>query len=130
VLKGLDSDLGQVRLVVEGEDCRADVGTQMTTSRSSTSINQIKFALNMSRPRGYPIIACGYKVDLPYLLEFLNMGCDEDMIDSYAAIKLDWWYTDDLPRDQRETDSYPEPGMSLLLTPLLLSLQSFPSARS
>lgn len=49
------------------------------------------------------MVACGYKVDMPYLCEFLNRG---DVSNYFAVLKLEFWYHD-LPPQQRA--SFPCP---------------------
>jgi hypothetical protein len=54
------------------------------------------------------VVACGYKVDMSYLCDFLGVVPKHEVTNAYAALKLDFWYFD-LPPDQRA--AYPAPGV-------------------
>ncbi|KAF9472336.1 hypothetical protein BDN70DRAFT_483457 [Pholiota conissans] len=61
----------------------------------------------MSKPLQYPIIACGYHVDLGYMANFLDLEPD-DFRERVAVPTLEDWYFD-LQVTREERPYYPRP---------------------
>ncbi|KAF9470784.1 hypothetical protein BDN70DRAFT_888750 [Pholiota conissans] len=65
----------------------------------------------MSNSLQYPIVACGYLVDLGYMAKLFRFASDDDdLCKDIAARVLESWYFHDLDVTREERAYYPRPG--------------------